>query len=166
MSNECRRGPPGWALACVKGRLIRRELAEGRVVFPCSPRGAPAAKYRGPDSETSPCSPRGSFLQGNLPSTCRHSRGILTVVPAEPLGPLPCGVLRACPAGFSISSGNPHAPHGILTACPVEAFRELRSVLHNVESESLRCLFDTPGIRHLRESGSLHRLDCQPGAPA
>lgn len=89
-------------------------------------------------------------------------------------------VFRACPAEPSRhASRGFRSPHGLLTlstessrsprnpyGIPVEVFPELRSVLHNVKSESLRGLFYTPGVRHLRESGSLHRLERQPGASA
>lgn len=97
-------------------------LPKEQAVFPCSPRGSPAAEYRGPDSETSPRSPRVSFLERSSPGTRRPSHGVLTIFPAESLGHvqrsphgMPRGVFDLLRES-SRSPRSPHAPHGILTA--------------------------------------------------
>lgn len=107
------KGPPGWALACVGRRLTRRELAEGTAVFPCSPRRAPAAKCRGPDDETPPCSRRRSRLWGNLPSARRPSREVLRASLRS---------FSGIPAGFSTSPRNPHAPYDLPAESPRRPF--------------------------------------------
>lgn len=172
MPNECRKGPPGWALACVKGRLIRRELAEGTSGIPMLAARVARCGVSRPGQRDIPTFAAKECLGGELaehmPTFLRNPYGISR------------GILRACPAGFlGHAPRGFRSPHGLLTlsmessrsprnpyGIPVEVFPELRSVLHNVKPESLRSLFYTPGVRHLRESGSLHRLERQPGASA